>query len=83
VPGAQTLERIGKEHGKSSVQVALRWLIQQDKVAAIPRSSKAEHIEADFDIYDFELSSEDVRDINALPKDKRQIDPPFAEDWQT
>lgn len=75
------LETIAKKHGKSSEQVALRWLIEQENVLAIPRSSKPEHIESNFDVFDFELDAEDKRHIAKLPKDKRQINPSFAPKW--
>lgn len=80
--GHPVLEDIADKHGKSSGQVALRWLIEQDHVLAIPRSSKREHIEANFDIFDFELDHEDQLRIAGMPKNKRQIDPDFAPDWE-
>ncbi|MDP8930554.1 MAG: aldo/keto reductase, partial [Actinomycetota bacterium] len=39
----ETLTEIGRRHGKTATQVSLRWLIQQDHVAAIPRSADREH----------------------------------------
>jgi len=80
--GHDELERIGAKHGKSSGQVALRWLIEQENVLAIPRSSKSEHIESNFAVFDFELDDEDREAIAKLPKDQRQIDPDFAPDWE-
>lgn len=81
VIGYPELEEIGKRHGKSSEQVALRWLIEQENVLAIPRSSNPKHIESNFDIFDFELDAYDLDKIADLPKDQRQIDPDFAPDW--
>lgn len=78
--GYPELKDIGEKYGKSSEQVALRWLIEQDNVLAIPRSSKPEHIESNFDIFDFELDDSDREMIAALPKNHRQIDPEFAPD---
>ena len=69
------------KHGKSSEQIALRWLIEQENVLAIPRSSKPEHIQSNFDIFDFELDAADKDHIDKLPKDKRQINPSFAPEW--
>lgn len=79
--GYPELKSIAEKHGKSSEQVALRWLIEQENVLAIPRSSKPEHIQSNFDIFDFELDAEDNTVIEKLPKDKRQINPSFAPDW--
>jgi len=79
--GYPELETIAEKYGKSSEQVALRWLIEQKNVLAIPRSSKPEHIESNFDIFDFELDAADKDHIDKLPKDKRQINPNFAPEW--
>lgn len=78
-----TLREIGADHGKSAAQVALRWLLRQDDVVALPRSESPEHIEANLDVFDFELSDDEVARIDDLPKDRRQIDPPFAPEWGT
>ena len=76
------LDEIGLKHGKSGQQVAIRWLIEQDHVAAIPRSSKPEHIESNFDVFDFSLDESDLKRIATIPKDRRQINPSFAPDWE-
>lgn len=81
VVGTELLEGIGRPHGKSAAQVAIRWLLQQDRVVAIPRSSSKDHIEANLDVFDFELSDEDMERIAGLPKDERKIDPPGGPDW--
>jgi diketogulonate reductase-like aldo/keto reductase len=75
------LERIGEDHGKSAQQVALRYLLQHDRVAAIPRSTSHDHRVANLDVFDFELSEDEVKKIDALPKDQRQIDPKWAPEW--
>jgi len=79
--GYPELESIADKHGKSSEQVALRWLIEQENVLAIPRSSNPSHIESNFEIFDFELDADDKAVIEKLPKDRRQIDPSFAPEW--
>jgi diketogulonate reductase-like aldo/keto reductase len=81
-----TLIEIGKAHGKSPGQVTLRWLIQQD-VIAIPRTSKVSRAEESFDIFDFQLSEEEVDRIHALARPDGRlgdwIDPAFKwdEEW--
>jgi 2,5-diketo-D-gluconate reductase B len=62
----RTLREIGKAHGKTAVQVALRWLIQQEKVAAIPKAASEDHLESNFDIFDFEQNGEEMKRIFAL-----------------
>lgn len=59
------LEAIGKKYGKSVAQVALRWLIQRD-VIIIPKSVHVERMQQNMDIFDFELSQEDMATIAAL-----------------
>ncbi len=61
-----TLEEIGEAHGKTPAQVALRWLVQQEKVAAIPKARSREHQENNLDIFDFELSWEEMEHISGL-----------------
>ena len=60
------LTGIGRAHGKSAGQVALRWLIQQPGVIAIPRSSSVTHAAANFAVTDFTLSDREMAEISAL-----------------
>lgn len=75
------LEPIARKHGMNTAQVALRWLIEQDGVVAIPRSSSPDHIKSNFAVFDFKLDEADHEAISRLPKDRRQINPSFAPDW--
>jgi 2,5-diketo-D-gluconate reductase B len=61
-----TLQEIGETHGKTPAQVALRWLIQQEKVAAIPKAASEDHLRSNFDIFDFELSDEEIERVFTL-----------------
>ncbi len=61
----RTLQSIGDGYGKNAGQVALRWLLQQDGVTAIPRSSREAHIEANLEIFDFELTDSEMEQISA------------------
>jgi diketogulonate reductase-like aldo/keto reductase len=63
-----TLEEIGEAHGKSATQVALRWLVQQDKVSAIPKATSEEHLGENLDVFDFELSEEEMDRISSLSR---------------
>jgi diketogulonate reductase-like aldo/keto reductase len=63
VVGNETLEAIGARYEKTAAQVALRWLVQQEMVAAIPKASSPAHIEANVDVFDFELSDEEMEQI--------------------
>ncbi|WP_316838494.1 aldo/keto reductase [Pedobacter gandavensis] len=56
---------IGKKYNKSIAQVILRWLTQRG-VVAIPKSVRKERMVENFNIFDFELSSEDMQAITSL-----------------
>lgn len=76
------LKEIGLKYGKNAGQVTLRWLVQQDGVAAIPKSATPENIKNNIDIFDFELSADDMKKIHALASDDgRQVNPDFAPKW--
>jgi 2,5-diketo-D-gluconate reductase B len=66
--GDPVLAEIGRRLGKTFAQVALRWLMQQKVIAAIPRSSNAARIAENIDLFDFELSDDDMRRIKALAR---------------
>jgi 2,5-diketo-D-gluconate reductase B len=81
VPDDATLAEIGKAHGKTAGQVALRWLLDQPGVSPIPKASSHERRVENFEVFDFSLSDDERARIDALPKDDRQIDPDFGPDW--
>ncbi|WP_321387993.1 aldo/keto reductase [uncultured Enterococcus sp.] len=64
------LVEIGKKYGKSAAQVIIRWHLQND-IIVIPKSVHEERIKENFDVFDFELSSEDIDKINQLNSDER------------
>lgn len=75
------LTGIGDKYGKSAAQVALRWNIQRG-VVVIPKSVHADRIRQNIDVFDFELTPEDMAKINALSLGKSEIvdhtDPAFV-----
>jgi len=78
-----TLKAIGEQHGKNPVQVTLRWMMQLDNVLAIPMTSNPEHVASNFNIFDFELSPEEMKKVGGLKvADKRLVNPPeMAPAW--
>src|SRR5215210_1214067 len=79
----ETLREIGEAHGKTAGQVALRWLLDKPQVCTIPKASSHERRVENFEVFDFELTDEERERIEALPKDRRVIDPGFGPDWDT
>ena len=61
----EVLVKIGQKYGKSAAQVILRWLIQR-KVVTVCKSTHIERIKENFDVFDFELSDEDMEEIKTL-----------------
>ena len=77
-----TLNAIGEKYHKSAAQVALRYLLQRD-IICIPKSVRKERMEQNLNVFDFQLSQEDMAEIGAL--DTKQTlffshrDPAFVE----
>ncbi|MEE4295799.1 MAG: aldo/keto reductase [Wenzhouxiangella sp.] len=69
------LWEIGSQYGKTAPQVALRWLVEQDRVAAIPATSNPHHAKANIEIFDFALSESDRASIDALARGQRLCQP--------
>ncbi|WP_175615059.1 aldo/keto reductase [Piscibacillus halophilus] len=65
-----TLTDIAKRHGKSTAQVILRWDLQQE-VVTIPKSVKQHRIQENADVFDFELTEEEMKLIHDMNKDER------------
>ncbi|HYM56328.1 MAG TPA: aldo/keto reductase [Solirubrobacteraceae bacterium] len=70
-----TLREIAEAHGNSTGQVALRWLLDQPNVSAIPKASSHEHRAENFEVFDFDLTAEERARIGARPEDRRRTDP--------
>lgn len=76
------LREIAAAHGKSPVQVTIRWLLQQERVAAIPKAASAAHREANFDVFDFELGPDEMTRIHDLEREQRLVDPADGPAWE-
>ncbi|GAA4124289.1 aldo/keto reductase [Aminobacter aganoensis] len=59
------LKDIGARHGKSAAQVVLRWLVQQDGVVALSKTSTLKRLPENLAIFDFELSDDEMAAIHA------------------
>jgi 2,5-diketo-D-gluconate reductase B len=78
------LKDIAAAKEKTAAQVALRWLVQQPNVAAIPGSSDPEHVRANMAAEAFELTADEMARIGALARpDGRLLDPSWAPEWDS
>lgn len=68
----EVLAEIGQKYGKANGQVILRWLMQRG-IVVIPKSVHKNRMEENFDVFDFELSDEDMQTIAKLDKDESQF----------
>ncbi len=76
-----SLVAIAQKHGVSAAQVALKWLLDQDGVAAIPKAGRAESQQSNLDAARLVLDDSDRAVIAALPKNERFVNPAFAPAW--
>lgn len=67
-----TLLKIAKTHNKSIAQIALRFLLQE-QIIVIPKASKPQHMQENFNIFDFKLTKADMQAIRKLDKNKGQF----------
>ena len=66
----ETIVKIANNHNVSSAQVILRWNLQKG-VVVIPGSSNPEHIKENTDIYEFELTKDEMKEINDLDRNEK------------
>jgi 2,5-diketo-D-gluconate reductase B len=77
-----TVTRIARARQVGPAQVALRWLLDQPDVAVIPKASGPDHLRDNLAAESLpRLTEEERAALDALPKDRRVIDPPFGPDW--
>jgi len=72
---------LAEKYAHTPAQIVLRWFIQQKNVSAIPKASSKKHREANYKIFDFEISDEDMNKIFALDKGDRIVNPSWAPKW--
>ena len=80
--GNPTIREAAERHGKTPAQVVLRWGIEQEAVAAIPRTSNPDRLRENIDIFDFELDPDEHEAITRLTgRRQRLVDASFAPNW--
>ena len=65
IKGDAVLNRIAKAHGRTAVQICLRYLVQQELIV-IPKTSRAERLKENVAIFDFALTAADMQEIAVL-----------------
>ena len=76
-----TIRGIADAHDAGPAQIALAWLLGQDRVVAIPKASSAAHRASNLAAAEITLTKEERAQLDALPKNRRLVDPDFAPDW--
>ncbi|RFS14121.1 aldo/keto reductase [Emticicia sp. C21] len=70
------LLRVAEKYQKTSAQIILRWALQSG-VSTIPKSSNLERLKENFDVFDFEISEQDMAYINSFNENFRVVDDPM------
>lgn len=80
--GAPEVAGPAERYGKTPAQIVLRWHVQQEGVAAIPRSSNPERIRQNFEVFDFALTDVEMTALSALrSRNYRICDFEFSPEW--
>ena len=70
------IRNVANSHGKTAAQVALKWLLQQPNMVVVPRALEYSEIKENIDIFDFELSENEIIKISGLrDRNLRIVDP--------
>jgi 2,5-diketo-D-gluconate reductase B len=77
------LIEIGKKHHKTAAQVALRWLIQQNDVAAIPKTAQPARLRENLSAFDFQLTESEMGEMSRLTRPNSRIvnEPQWVPEW--
>lgn len=75
------LQEIAARRQLSVAQVVLRWLVQQERVVAIPGAVNVEQLRENLKVLDFSLTSDEMNAISALARGMRIVNPPHGPAW--
>ncbi|MEO6015438.1 MAG: aldo/keto reductase [Devosia sp.] len=83
VIGDPVIQAIGHAHGRSAAQIALRWIIQQPDLVAIPKTAKVERLSENLAIFDFVLTDAEMAQVGALqqPGSRLVNEPQWVPVW--
>lgn len=68
------IKELAQKYKKSSAQIILKWAVQQN-IAIIPKTLKAERLKENSDLFDWEITEEDMKKIDNLNRNRRYNDP--------
>ena len=78
--GEPVFKGLAEKYGKSSAQIILRWHVQEGNVV-FPKTMNLEHMKDNLDIFDFELTEDEMARINSLPQHCGYVVPDEAPAW--
>jgi 2,5-diketo-D-gluconate reductase B len=83
VIGDPAIEAIAAAHGRSAAQVALRWLLQQEGVAAIPKTAKIERLRENLGALEFSLTAGEMATVGSLTRPGSRLvnEPQWVASW--
>jgi 2,5-diketo-D-gluconate reductase B len=83
IVGDPVIEEIASAHGRTSAQVTLRWLLQQDGVAAIPKTARVERLRENLGALEFTLTELEMQRMDALARPGSRLinEPQWVADW--
>ena len=67
---------LAQKYNKTSAQIILRWIVQKG-ISAIPKSANLVRLKENFDIFDFQISELDMRQIDSFNENYRVVDDPM------
>lgn len=80
----EKISRIANKYGANEAQVVLSWLMAQDSVVAIPKTSTVDHLKTNWESQFMTLEESEIKEIFSLQKQQqRLIDPDFAPAWDS
>ena len=75
------LQEIARQRRLSVAQVVLRWLVQQERVVAIPGAQNVEQLRDNLKVLEVTLTNEEMAAISALARGIRIVNPPHGPSW--
>jgi diketogulonate reductase-like aldo/keto reductase len=83
VIGDRVIQTIAQAHRRTPAQVALRWIVQQPNLAAIPRTSNVERLAENLAVFDFALTADEMAQVAALTSSGLRLveEPQWVPEW--